>query len=153
MSQIRSQFYSALTEQVEGNSSVIARSKHCESFSKNSFELADYLFLQIKSGPDKLMTNDDTNGADISEYKCLFGRFLRPRNSLGICRVSKQVSPLAPSALPPSLRLILDSVHWCQSGLNHSSNIFRCNNHWQWVCECLCRVSHWHPAVKIMTPR
>ena len=46
------------------------------------------------------MTNDDTNGDDISEYKCLFGRFLRPRNSLGICRVSKQVSPLAPSALP-----------------------------------------------------
>ena len=52
------------------------------------------------------MTNDDTNGVDISEYKCLFGRFLRARNAPGMSRVSKQVSPRHPSP-PPLILLIL----------------------------------------------
>ena len=154
MSQIRARVYSALTVASQGEQLGNCEIKTSRKFQRN-FCLAR-IFLQIESGSDKLMTNDDTNGVDISEYKCLFGRFLRPRNLLGISRVSKQVSPLTPSVLPP---LILESVlgwmSWCQSGLRSRSFIPR-NNHWwgrQWVClvsaEC-------HPdtlTLEIMTPR
>ena len=105
MSQIRARVYSALTVASQGEQLGNCEIKTSRKFQRN-FCLTR-IFLQIESGSDKLMTNDDTNGVDISEYKCLFGRFLRPRNLLGISRVSKQVSPLTPSVLPP---LILESV-------------------------------------------